>query len=200
MVVVAILSVVSISVSAFMLNGSRLWQKITTELVREKVFAMWDRMSGDLANAFVFEGIDFHGDSYEMSFPGLVSFNGNETVGKIEYVLNDSRKILRRREYDYAHLSADEPLREKTVLRNVEAFYLEYYQYDENQDSYGWVTYWPPEAVSVISKEEKEPPPLPLAVRVEVKVETQDGTKTFVKVFPVPSGCCWREQEERKRP
>jgi prepilin-type N-terminal cleavage/methylation domain-containing protein len=191
LLVMAILSVVGITVYTTMVNGINIWQRIVVETSAEDVGIFLERLSGELRNTFLLTGIKFRGGRDSVSFPGrirLTTKDGAATgIGEVRYAFDRRDKLISRGYKTYSQLYRNRGEQERPIAENIESLDFEYYFYEPERKKYSWSSGWQEHDETFGLQEE---PALPLAIRIKVGIEEPEGKKVFTKTVWIPSGCC----------
>lgn len=158
------------SYSAFS-QGVKLWQRLTQRTPASKLNIVFEKMSSDLRNSFVFSGINFVGAKDSISFAALTLTAIGErqkvlSIGEIGYFFDAQTKSLNRRQRNYSQLYQDKTPSSRQMVNDVKSLRFQYYYYDPEQEIYIWKDNWQ------VGEEERS---IPLAVRI--RLEFDEKTK-----------------------
>lgn len=191
LLVMAILSGVAIAIYTTVANGINIWQRIVVEITEEDAGIFLERVSGDLRNTFLFQGIKFRGTRDSVSFPGLIRLTTKEGaatgIGEVRYAFDRRDKMISRGYKTYSQLYRKRGDQTRTIADKIESLEFEYYSYEPERKKYSWESGWQERDETFGLQEE---PALPLAVRIRVGIKQPEGEKVFTKTVWIPSGCC----------
>lgn len=167
-------------------SGVFVWRHAQQNNIKqEEIILFTEKLSGELSNSFVFTGIGFKGEAFEVSFPSLLISTTREEIpvlirkpGRVVYNWDEENKLVSRRQYDYSQIYQDQedvPARE--LVAGIIGVTFAYYKYDADAEDYIWSEEW------------LEGDQLPQAVKVEIKFkDTKDNEKTITRIIPIPNG------------
>lgn len=143
LIVVSILGMLSLALFNALSVGLRVWKKAQEVHAEEDIVILFDKLTADLHNVYLYSKIHFEGGFHSFAFPALVRVQvedqnkepaWDEQMGKIEYSYDGSRHAILRRQADYGQAlkgTYDEP---RVLMSGVKALRFHYlYSTDEGE-------------------------------------------------------------------
>ncbi len=143
LIVVSVLGMLSLAMFNALSVGLRVWKKAQAVHIEEDIVILFDKLTTDLHNVYLYSKIDFEGNLHAFAFPAMVRIQvedpnkepvWDEQMGKIEYNYDISRHAILRRQADYGQALKgmyDEP---QVLIEGVKALRFHYlYITDEGE-------------------------------------------------------------------
>ena len=176
-VVMAIVSLIWMSIYVHMENGLKIWRKASSKSPRQELDMFLEKFTSDLRSTFKFNGIGFKGKNDRLEFPALLYSQKlrNRSVGEISYVYESGNKYLYRKKRDYSNIFDKENGLNANILRNVLSMKLLYYYYDKENKEFIW-------------RDSSLEEVIPLAVRLELEVGDEKRQDKVTRTVLIPVG------------
>lgn len=176
LVVMAIMSIVSLTVYATLNSGVKIWQRVNQAVPAEDVDIFFEKFTSDLRNGLKYTSIPFSGEEDEFELATMVNSRRLEktTVGKVRYRFDQAKGEIVRRRIDYSAIYDSEDGAGEVLLQGVRLSKFTYYIYSEEKQKYLWQDEWI-----------KQVPPS--AIRIELEIKNNDQTNKFIKTVSIPA-------------
>ncbi|MDD5194413.1 MAG: prepilin-type N-terminal cleavage/methylation domain-containing protein [Candidatus Omnitrophica bacterium] len=174
-IVVALAAVVSLAIYRTFASGLNIWKKTRVTPPQEETAFFFEKFTAEARNSLKFTGINFSGEKDRVEFPTLVESRIlGKTVGKIAYIYDEGRHILRKKQYDYSQSYLGGEGSSYDALTNVSSFHFTYYFFDEHKNEYVWM-------------DECVQNKIPIAIHMEFELSSPEGlTFNFSKTIRIP--------------
>ncbi|MBN1872381.1 MAG: prepilin-type N-terminal cleavage/methylation domain-containing protein [Candidatus Omnitrophica bacterium] len=179
LLVSALLAVIALSAYSVFSSGIKIWMGVTRLTPYEDINIFFDKLSTDIRNAFMYNGIGFLGERDKFEFATLVTSSRMEmrTVGKVIYSYDSMGERLTREERDYSRVYDDDEGLITESLANVNSLSFSYYAYDDTIEKHIWKDSW--------QSDEKS---LPLAVRITLEIKDERQSIEITRTISIPTG------------
>lgn len=178
LIVVSLLGIVSLAVYGSLSAGVRIWRQVSSEERTGDLSLAWKRLQKDIRGQLKYRALPFVGQETEVSFPALVSTEGDkreggrhDEVGRVRYYHDASCRCLCREKVTYVDFMKGMGGECLPVFSSVVQASFEYYGQETEREGPG---FWNPEW-------RKDFPPL--AVRLKVTLE-EGIEKQFTALLP----------------
>lgn len=177
LLVVSILSMISLALFHTLSGALNIWERSRRFVVEEDIAIFFDKIGGDLRNAFPYSKMSFIGKSTLLRFPTRVqTFRAQEEeifqgMGEVEYYFDSGKKSLFRRQLSYGQALRGDPGKERRLLNSVESVHFVYYFLEGNE--------------SVVKKETDAA--MPRGVAVEVVFVDGREKRSLRKLINLPT-------------
>ncbi|NTV28815.1 MAG: prepilin-type N-terminal cleavage/methylation domain-containing protein [Candidatus Omnitrophica bacterium] len=138
LLVTAIFASIGVAVFTCLSNGLRLWTRTQRLVVEEDATVLFERLGGDLRNAFLYSRIPFEGDMGQLAFPTVVYTPADrmssraregyvEQVGMVRYFLDSSSGRVLRAQANYSQATRGSGGPAIVMVNGVKDFRLRYF-------------------------------------------------------------------------
>ena len=173
LITITIAAGISLAIVATFTSGLRVYQYAKTYgTIQADCLITLEKIERDLRNVFIFSGIDFIGDSSQISFPGIIEQTDEydlkrEEVGRILYYFDSEEKACVKENQTYPDALSELSLSagETHTLATLESMQFSYFCYNPSDELYEWKDIW----------EEDEGTPL----GVKVVMTYKEGKRTY---------------------
>ncbi|MFH0838761.1 MAG: prepilin-type N-terminal cleavage/methylation domain-containing protein [Candidatus Omnitrophota bacterium] len=176
-IVVAMVSVISLTLYTTLNNGIKIWQRSNKPLPEEELCIFFSKFTHDIRNSFQFKGIDFSGRKDEMGFATVVDSTrlNTKSIGKVTYLYNSDAGIVTRQQMDISDVYKGGRGITTHTLKKIKSLRFRYYLFDTQKKEYFW-------------REYLSDGTLPLAVRAEFELDNEDDDvqKFIIKTVNIP--------------
>ena len=188
LITTSILGIIAVAIFSTFASGLNIYKRVRAYSgVQVDVLFAFEKMERDLRNALNFSGIDFSGDTKEISFAGVIKITNAKreqevSLGRIFYYVDNTKGILVKEEQDYSHAVSEirKGKGRSKVLASMQGMNFSYYYFDSATKRYAWKDSWKLEKQKTEDKEQKSEDKkarIPLGVKVEGTFK--DGTKNI---------------------
>ncbi len=178
LLVMALLPIVFYTVFSNFSVGMRVWKSVNTPTPIEDLEIFYHKMRTDLENTFLYQTVPFEGSSEEVSFATFLStvpeLGGEHGIGQVRLYYDPNLKAIIRQAKNISELYKEHEGKKTVLLREVGAFQLSYYIYDDADKTYTWADAW-----------KADPKKLPVAIQIQY---THKGSQIQTKSYFLPTG------------
>ncbi|MFC1709580.1 type II secretion system protein J [Candidatus Omnitrophota bacterium] len=185
----AILAVLGLTLYTTLSNGINFWLRMSQEQPAEEIILFFERFSRDLRNSFRYAGIDFMGNSDEISFPTIGQFQWKdvkkEGIGRISYFFDRTTDTLKTTQSNYSQAYQNKVSYERELVKGIESLSFKYYSYDSAEKVFFWASSWQYGGdgnFGVVAEKS-----IPLAVKVELEIQDGRLNRKFQKTVFIPA-------------
>jgi len=163
-VAVTIFAIVALTLGATFISGARIWQRAKDfSFLKHEALLSLEAISKELSRCINTPLVGFEATERRITFASLK----NESVVAITYTYKPLQNSLWRKELELRDiLNKKKNITEKKVLP-LESFDLEFYYFDEGEDTYLWKNSW------------SEEDGIPKAVKLKMKTKDEVFKKTI---------------------
>jgi prepilin-type N-terminal cleavage/methylation domain-containing protein len=167
---ISILAIVGLGIYSLFDSGIRVVDRVSQSMREEDLTIFFEKLSRDLQNTFVYELIPFAGDEETMTFATTVmtkeELGSDLGIGEVTYSLSGGKEAVMRGQRHLSEVFKEDKAAAVPVLEGVKEMRLAYFQFDPNDESYGWVGEW-------------EDPDNHSPLAVKMTLEYYDGTGRY---------------------
>ncbi|MFC1807843.1 PilW family protein [Candidatus Omnitrophota bacterium] len=200
LVTTAILGIVAVTIGSVFASGLKVYKRVQSYAgARTDVMFALERIERDIRNVLDVNGVDFIGESRQVSFAGIVSspIRNNRTrkdkergdyIGRILYYKNSRKKSLVREEQNYS-LALKEARAGKgavALLASIDKVSFKYLYFDPELENYQWISSWR------LTDDDKEEwikqglPRIPLGIKIEVVFKQDKESVKLARTVIIP--------------
>ena len=168
--VLALLAMVGLAIYGNLDAGIRVMKKLSGPAEEANLYVFLEKFSSDLQNAFIYNGLPFHGEQEKLSFATTLrteeKLGGERGIGRVSYAYNSHKKAIDRVQENLSQVYTRESDPSTRILDQIISLKFRYYKYDSGEQRYFWEEEW---------DEVKEKNKNPLAVKMELEFEDEEG-------------------------
>ncbi|MBU1122115.1 MAG: type II secretion system protein [Candidatus Omnitrophota bacterium] len=174
-VVMTIFSIIAVGIASSFTAGMKIWGRARgVDFVQGETLFNLERIASQLRQSVNISAVGFGGTKDEFFFPAVLA----NSIGRVTYKFDSSsnRVLLRFQKLEDILFAKEEEIEAADVeyterkFSSADSFYVSYFYWDEEQDSYGWVDEWDQE----------------LGIFSALKLEVEVGDNKFVKTVFIP--------------
>lgn len=182
MMAAALTALVGLAIYANFATGIRVMKKLTQPSGDADLYIFFEKFSRDLENAFLYNGIPFHGEKEKLSFATTILteavLGGERGIGRVTYSYESGRNSIGRAQENVSQIYQDEEAEARPILDQIYSLTFRYYKYNAKDKIYLWKEEW---------DEEEEENKNPVAVRIDLEFKDEEGKHSSVKTIAIPA-------------